>query len=285
MHLSEAGIGDPEVRVVLSWLRFRNATQGVPPWIPAEAVSISGETFALEVRAPPPPDALIPASGVPQPDDMPVDGSFAVGVLSAVMVAPWGAVRMGPDPGRPAHGGGRRPRTGGLGGVPKRRDSAAPARPGLQRSSAARGFSHLEAQVPGIVGDSYVVRRLDDVELWPDGGLPDWEFCQDRVPSQAVPTEFDSGFLPESDTIVCACDLSFFETQCARAFGLLCRQCGRERFWAPAPFPDEWPCIPEGRQCRTPDEYFCGPDGLPYTCLDGEWGRDGEDCDRACVEG
>ena len=273
--------------MVLSWLRFRNATQGVPAWITAERAPLSGDQFRLDIRSPPPPDALIPASSIVQPDGQPADGTFAVGVLSAVMLAPGAAFdwtnTLADPPTAVA--------------VAHDRATLLVYRSGtssfrvldfeFEDLQVPRGFSRLEAMVPGAAGETYFPKGLDDAELWPDGGLPNWEFCQDRVPSQAVSVEYDGRELPPSDTVRCACEPrpAFYETQCAQAFGVLCQQCFRERIVAPDPMPEDWPCVPEGRSCGAPEEYFCGPDGLPYECVDGAWRVVGDDCDRTCVEG
>ena len=278
------------LRVALSWFRFRNSTQGVPPWIVAESEVVGGSSFSLSILRPPPPDALFEVSEDGLQGAFLEAGAFAVGALSVIVGGPdaqWTSSFPGDDASLVPFGNendvlvvywaGSGPVE--LLGLDDQRPIVVDV-----------GVTRLEPQRDAIWGETYVPRASDDAFIDPTDDAPTWAFCDPtRMESFIDVAADDFDDWPAPGTVECtSCgDEESFETTCAVAFGVLCQRCSRFRVTAAADAIGDypWPCAPEGRDCPFEGAAFCGAGGIQYECIEDQWVAVCEDCcERACED-
>ena len=281
---------DARLWVVLSWFRRANATQGVPPWIAAEAVETRPDSaFQLRILRPPPAEALFALPTVVDDEPAP-SGQIAFGVLSGVVASDgfgWArTVTTPPEAAVVAHEyEALIIYWAGTGTVEVLGDD-------LETLTVPRGLSRVEPVVSSAFDRLYAPRSSQDAVLEPGDRPPEWAFCDPgaEVGSNTIPAaEVDQ--YPPAGTVDCwSCDgLEAYETRCPEAFGLLCRTCAKDRVVALEPDDlerGEWPCLPEGNDCAIEGDVVCRSDGIQYRCENGVWATTGcvDCCFNECAE-
>ena len=285
--LMDNDVEDPTLHLVLSWFRRGNATQGVPPWIPAEMTGLEeGGQFQLPVLRAPPADALFTTEEARSVAGEEQQGQFALGVLSLAVAGDpfdWAAVVADPPTARIVRY--------ELGTVVVYWAGPEPfivAGSDGDVVTIPRGLSRLESLPGGVSEQIYASRSASDARLTDWDGLPEWAFCapqSDTTPELRSVDDVDDW--PDPGTVDCwSCDgVETFETRCRQVLGVLCEQCLRVRVEAAL---DEligvdWPCLPEGRPCPIEEEAFCRADGRRFECIEGVWQQTGSgDCFNEC---
>ena len=300
--LAEAGVVDPEVRVVLSWFRFRGAVQGDLPWIAAEATVLAkGNAFSLDVHSVPPSDALIPIEEARfSLLNNPSSGVLAFGVLSAVYLSEeaegfqWSQTSEIPARMMVI---GHELRTIVLfwaGPEPLQVEGVEAA-----VVSIPQGFSRLELQSPVFDGQTYTPRAVDDIFVDIGLGPPEWVFCEAVTSVDGQFCDISLGEFPVPGGVDCKCGpVESYFTRQRRALGLLCYPGIRQQVFAPSPLSQgcpqrseidvaDWPCRPDGQSCEVDGHGFCSASGDRYVCReDLTWAIDpnsrascSQDCD------
>ena len=272
-----------QIRVVLSWFQFRNATQGVPTWVAAESVLPQADgTFRLPVVAPPPEDALFFGESE---EDVGLAGPVAIGTLSAVVsdgAFDW--ARTVEDPNRAVVVGHE---FGALQVYWAGREALNLTDDRDQDWLLARGLSRLEPLIPVAHVQRVIPESLTDAHIERADAPPAWLFCRTRPEPTAIVGADVLDDFPDAGTVACwSCgEHEYFRQECPELFELVCADCDRSavEILATEVGPD-WPCAPDdSTPCAIEGSTFCGVDSTRFECREGVWQRlESTDCTNRC---